>query len=243
LGDNEASRFVLSTLREEGVDMRHVVRQARANPVRSIVVVNEKDHGRTILYDANQVVGAAPNRPAKGVILSSRVLLVDRFGTEGMVRAARIARSAGIPVVGDFESINARCVPELVGLTDHLIVSEGFALRLTDATAASEAVVRLMRSDRAVAVVTCGAKGGWYWSRDADTVRRFAAFRVKTVDTTGCGDVFHGAYAAALAKGLPLAERLRIASAAAAVKSTGRGGQGAIPTWAQLQRMLVSAHK
>jgi sugar/nucleoside kinase (ribokinase family) len=50
------------------------------------------------------------------------------------------------------------------------------------------------------------------------------------VDTTGCGDVFHGAYASALARGLGLAERVRFASAAAALKATRHGGQAGIPT-------------
>jgi sugar/nucleoside kinase (ribokinase family) len=53
---------------------------------------------------------------------------------------------------------------------------------------------------------------------------------VTVVDTTGCGDVFHGAYAAGLSRGLALPERIRFASAAAALKARGRGGQAGIPT-------------
>ena len=43
---------------------------------------------------------------------------------------------------------------------------------------------------------------------------------MNVVDTTGCGDVFHGAYAWALARGIDIPERIRLASAAAAVKAT-----------------------
>jgi sulfofructose kinase len=46
---------------------------------------------------------------------------------------------------------------------------------------------------------------------------------VQTVDTTGCGDVFHGAYAAALAQGATLCERVRLATAATGLKATLRG--------------------
>jgi len=52
---------------------------------------------------------------------------------------------------------------------------------------------------------------------------------VDVVDTTGCGDVFHGAYAAALAEGRDLADRVGFASAAAALKATRAGGQAGIP--------------
>ena len=49
------------------------------------------------------------------------------------------------------------------------------------------------------------------------------------MDTTGCGDVFHGAYAAALSEGLDLAARIRLASATAALSATHSGGQAGIP--------------
>jgi len=58
------------------------------------------------------------------------------------------------------------------------------------------------------------------------------------VDTTGCGDVFHGAYAASLARRLPLGERLRFASAAAALKATRPGGQAGIPDLQAVARFL-----
>ena len=62
--------------------------------------------------------------------------------------------------------------------------------------------------------------------------------RVTVVDTTGCGDVFHGAYAAGLAQGLDLADAIRLASAAAALKATQRGGQAGIPTRAAVDSFL-----
>jgi sugar/nucleoside kinase (ribokinase family) len=58
------------------------------------------------------------------------------------------------------------------------------------------------------------------------------------VDTTGCGDVFHGAYASALARGLSLAERVRFAAAAAALKATRPGGQAGIPTRPEVEAFL-----
>ena len=81
---------------------------------------------------------------------------------------------------------------------------------------------------RTAVVVTCGAEGCWFL--DADTLDRpqhQPAFAVHVVDTTGCGDVFHGAYAAGLAERLDLPARVRLAAATAALKATQPGSQRA----------------
>jgi len=88
--------------------------------------------------------------------------------------------------------------------------------------------------------VTCGAKGCYYvTSENPAAPRHQPAFKVQAVDTTGCGDVFHGAYAAALARGMSAPDRIRFAAAAAALKATQSGGaQGGIPTLAQTLRLI-----
>src|SRR5262249_32471588 len=99
--------------------------------------------------------------------------------------------------------------------------------------------VKLWTAGRAAVVVTCGAEGCWYVSaahpREA---RHQSAFSVPVMDTTGCGDVFHGAYSAGLVRNLDLAERLRFATAAAALKATQRGGQAGAPTSAAVESFL-----
>jgi sulfofructose kinase len=90
-----------------------------------------------------------------------------------------------------------------------------------------------------VVAVTAGAKGCWFAeSKSPDHVEHQAAFPVQVIDTTGCGDVFHGAYAAALAQGHALRERFRIAAAAAALKATAPGGQAGTPNQLQLTEFL-----
>ena len=69
--------------------------------------------------------------------------------------------------------------------------------------------------------------------------RHFPAYAVDLVDTTGCGDVFHGAYAAALSQGEDLPRRVALASAAAALKATRRGGQAGIPYRQAVEEFLA----
>ncbi len=137
------------------------------------------------------------------MIRAARVLFVDHYGVEGMTRAARIARTAGLPVVADLERDEFPGFDGLLELVDHLIVSRAFAARRTGRDDPAAAVRRLGSPGRCVVVVTCGDEGCWYREEGSDAVHQ-PAYRVPVVDTTGCGDVFHGAYAAALARGLDL---------------------------------------
>jgi sugar/nucleoside kinase (ribokinase family) len=208
-----------------------------------VVVVDETHRTRNIFYDTQQVLGADPQLPEKTVILSARVLLVDRFGLPGMIRAARLAQAAGIHVVADFEGGTRTHLQELLELCDHLILPERFACHLTGAATAAAATLKLWRKDRVVVICTCGAQGCWVLASPGRVPRHLPAFRVKAVDTTGCGDVFHGAYAAALARGMEVTDRVFFASAAAALKATQRGGQAGIPTLQKVQSFLKQSRR
>jgi sugar/nucleoside kinase (ribokinase family) len=239
LGDDELSQFVVDRLRQEGIDVAAVRRQAGARPIHSVVIVDESRQTRTIFYDLDGVIGAQPDWPETEAIRSARVLFVDHFGVEGMIRAAQLARAAGVPVVADFESDMMPQFPELLALVDHLVLSQEFAAKLTGLTDPARAAQSLWTNDRSAVIITCGAEGCWCrGSENASLVRHYPAFAVQAVDTTGCGDVFHGAYAAALADGVDLHGRVRFASAAAGLKATRRGGQVGIPTRSAVEAFL-----
>lgn len=231
LGHDELSQFVAEVFRREGIDLAHAVWQEHAKPVHSVIIVDLTTHTRNIFFHLGARTGAAPDAPSEEVIRSSRVLFADHHGLPGMVRAARIAHEAGIPVVADFERIGGGGFEELLQLTDHLIVSREFAEGFARDVPVGEALRQIRRFAQQTVVVTCGAEGCWYLGEEVVEPMHHPAFKVKVVDTTGCGDVFHGAYAAALAKGLSLTERIRIASATAALKATHHGGQKGIPDW------------
>ena len=87
--------------------------------------------------------------------------------------------------------------------------------------------------------LTAGAAGCWYLSADVPgQLAHQPAFRVEVADTTGCGDVFHGAYAFGLARGWNVAERMRFAAATAALKAEQTGGQAGIPTFDRVNAFL-----
>lgn len=242
LGDDELSRFVIDCLEQEGIDLAHRVRQSDARPAHSTIIVDESHKTRTIFSSLGGAIGADPQRPAAELIRSAAVLLVDHHGLEGTLRATRIAREAGVQVVADFERHPGPPFAELLAMVDHLVISERFARELAGDSIrpANELPAMLWTPARRAVVVTCGANGGWYRGDGANGIARpYPAFSVEVVDTTGCGDVFHGAYALAVAEGQDLAQRVRFASAAAALKASQRGGQAGCPSRAVVDRFLA----
>jgi sulfofructose kinase len=242
LGDDDHSRFVIERFGEEGVDVAHLRRLPDARPVRSTILVDQTRQTRTILFDLNGVVRVDGDWPPEEVIRAATVLLVDNCGVEGMIRAARIAREAGIAVVADFENAEDSQFPQLLALADHLILSRDFALKLTGQRDPGSAVQSLWAAGRKAVVITCGKEGCWYASDEEPAIRYHQpALTVEVVDTTGCGDVFHGAYAAALVRGQAVADATRFASVAAGMKAGRRGGQAGIPTRAVVEAGVANA--
>ena len=227
---------VADDLIREGVSLAHAPSQPQAQVVHSVIIVGRDTGSRNIFFDAGGMVGAHDSLPAEELIGAAKVLFIDHCGMRGNLRAARAARAGGVPIVADFEDATAPGFHEVLELVDHLVLSEGFALRLTRAATPAEAALALWRPDRAAVIVTCGPEGCWSVSpQRQDAARHHPAFAVKATDTAGCGDVFHGAYAACLARGDELARRIRFASAAAALKAR----DGGIPWRAAIEQFLA----
>ncbi|MBV9997914.1 MAG: hypothetical protein JO015_02265 [Verrucomicrobia bacterium] len=247
LGRDELSRVVEENFRREGVDVSLAPRDPAARVVYSLIVVAAATGSRNVFFQTNGRIGAHESLPGEAVLRSARVLFLDQYGMAGNLRAARIARSAGVAVVADLEDDTDPRFNELLALVDHVILSEAFGRKITGATSPQTALERLWATDhlwdmdRQAVVMTCGAGGIWF--SGTDRVPRYQpAFRVPAVDTTGCGDVFHGAYAAALIQGMPLAQRISFAAAAAALKATKPGGQRGIPTRGEVEGLLAASN-
>lgn len=240
LGHDELSGFVERALREEGVDLSHVVRHDDARPAHSVIIVSSTEGTRNIFFDVSARTGADDALPAEEIILASRVLFLDDYNTPGNLRALDVARRARIPVVADIERDNLPGFEAVVAGVDHLVLSAALAWRLTGESDAPRAIEKLWTSARATVVLTDGARGCWCRSTEASGIHHQPAFAVDVVDTTGCGDVFHGVYAAALALGTGVQDRIHLAAAAAALKATQAGGQRGIPHLDQIREFLKS---
>ncbi len=239
LGDDELSRFTLLEFEREGVDCSLIVRRAEARPTNSTVIVDRSTAQRTILYSNARVVELASEEIKEDLIASCQVLLVDHTMARAGLQAAALARAQRIPVVGDVEREAEPSLLNLMRQIDHLIVSMRFAGRVTGEREPEGMVRALSGPDRACCVVTGGERGCWYSEHGGD-VHHLPALRVQAVDTTGCGDVFHGAYAACLAQGESAHTALQVATVAAGLKATQPGGRSGIPDRATIDQVLAA---
>lgn len=240
LGDDELSDFIRENFRTEGIDTSHVDASRKSRPIHSTIVVDESAGTRAILFQMPDDLAFGGEWPPRSVIQSARVLFVDHYDAERTLRAATIARASDIPVVADFERDEGPRFADLLDVADHLILSRTFAHKITGESEPSAMIARLWNHGRSTVVVTCGEDGCWHADSSNPAVH-LPAFRVKALDTTGCGDVFHGAYAASLARGESIDRRIACASAAAAIKATSLGGQAGIPTLSEVEAFLKGA--
>ena len=238
LGEDERSAFILQTFRREGVDCSQIRIRPEARPICAFVIVEQPTGRRSILFSHEGFMPPGPDQVTGELIGSCKVLFVDHTVLPAGTRAARLARQLGIPVVADIEPVNdLSSLSEFIAAVDHLIIGIELARQLTGQSDPQAIVSALSCPERVCTVVTAGDQGCWYSER-CGPVKSFPAFSLPVVDTTGCGDVFHGAYAAALSRSEPIDYAIQAATAAAGIKTTKAGGQPGIPDLETVQLFL-----
>lgn len=244
LGRDEQSQFARREMMKEKINLRHLhISTKHFPPVHSFVVVDTQNHTRNVFSHRAVPFRVPANWPPREVIEASRVLFVDHSDVPAMIRATRIARKAGIPVVADFERVSDPRFNELLGLIDHLILPRKLAFQLSGETKPQKVLRKLWEgSERAFLGVTFGKEGCWFIeASEPGKIKHQPIFEVDVLDTTGCGDVFHGAYALALSQSLQASERVRLATGVSALQATKLGAQAGVPTLRELNRFLQLA--
>jgi sulfofructose kinase len=235
VGDDSAGAALRTALMRHGVDLSGLAVIAGARTLRAAVIVDRSGE-RSIFVDRNGLPSDAAYLPTDD-LAGTAVLLADSRWPEGSELALKRARDAGIPCVLDADGGNSAMLARLAALADHVVFSdEG----LTDFVGEGEIEARLQRAAErlgGIVAVTCGAAGSLWWIDGK--VSPVGAFRVDARDTTGCGDVFHGAYALGLAEAMPPLIAARFASAAAAAKAARGMGWDGMPDRKLINSMML----
>ena len=242
-GDNDLSKFIAAALKHHGVDTSPIRYDQAGGPYHSIIVVDGAGH-RNVFYDpALYRVVPASDLP-EALIQSSRLVLLDHLTEPSLVPVAEMVRRVGVPILSDIEG-QSESAMSLAALTDYLIVPKAFALWASNAPDPRDACAFLARTPRQATVITDGSNGCFFSAGANPEVRHFPAFAVAAVDTNGCGDTFHGAFALAVARDLAIEEAITFASAAAALKAMAAGGQrrgwDVLPTLDEVFQFLQAA--
>ncbi|MBB3897970.1 PfkB family carbohydrate kinase [Roseococcus suduntuyensis] len=219
LGDDANGAMLLAALAAEGVatDAVRVIPGA-VSPVSAVLVdaVGE----RAILGYRGEHLSVDPAWLPLDALAQAGALLCDPRWHEGAVSALAAAEAANLPSVLDAERSETRILLDLVPRARHAIFSVPGLMNFAPGARPADGLRRaLAEGVTEVAAVTRGEKGVLWLTRGQRTPREMPAFQVAATNTTGAGDVFHGAYALAIAEGRPVEAALRFANAAGALRA------------------------
>jgi sugar/nucleoside kinase (ribokinase family) len=227
VGADSWGQAQLSSLKEENLELHVRVVEGAASQA-AIILLEEGVGERTILWRRDPALQYPVAELRRDLIISGRILHLDGCDSPAALQAARWARDAGIPVIIDIDEIYDDSTHELLRLVDYLIAGSGFAedpRELVD------------RYGCAVVGITRGAEGAVFFNRGE--LIQSPAFKVPVADTTGAGDVFHGAFIYGLLQHWDLEEVIRFAHAVAAMKCMHIGARRGIPTLAEVREFLT----
>jgi sulfofructose kinase len=235
VGADDWGRAQLESLRAEGLELH--VREVEGAPTQMAMILLEEGVGeRTILWRRDPRLKYPVEELRREMIVGARILHLDGCDTTAALQAARWARDAGIPVVIDIDEVYDDSTHELLRLVDYLIAGSDFARR-DDGDDRDDALRRLAdRYGCPVVGITRGAEGAMFV--DHGQIIRSPAFRVPVADTTGAGDVFHGAFIYGVLQNWNLPDIIRFSHAVAAMKCMQIGARRGIPTLSEVKDFL-----
>ena len=236
VGDDPAGRAVLDGLTDEGVDTR-LVSRAVSTPTPFSTIVVSADGARTVFNHTPAHVFDRPCPPLDQAPIDA--VLTDCRWPAGTEVALRPAQTIGVPSVVD---VDRRITdPEtrrmVFELGTHLVFSEDALCATTGCASSTDGLRALAQQTGAHVSVTLGERGVQWL--DGDVVKSIEAFVVDVVDTAAAGDVFHGAFALALAEGLDEPAGFRFAAAAAALKCARPGARAGMPDRPAVDELVV----
>ncbi|MBY5521490.1 sugar kinase [Rhizobium leguminosarum] len=238
VGNDAIGERIIADLSESGIDTSGMLRVEGARSAIATILVD--DHGERLIvpfYDAGLHETVKP--VTRQDVSSFDAVLVDVRWPKLALRTLLAAREAGKPAILDGDVAGDGVIEMLAPAASHIVFSQPAAERLAGAAELVKVVGLLKRKfEQAFISVTAGENGCFWFDDRTGEIAHLAAPKVRAVDTLAAGDIFHGAFALAVAEGLPIEETMRWASMAAALKCQVFGGRTGAPSRAEVRNGL-----
>jgi sulfofructose kinase len=226
VGDDERGRIQLDSLRDSGINLDDVEVRVNCPNQTAYILIDRTTGERTVLWQRNDCLRLDPASITAEKIAGARLLHIDGHDT---------------PVTVDVDTIYHgfdRVLPHV----DYLVASSEFPVQWTNERDPLRALEMIQEEFRIpVAAMTLGAHGAL--ARIHGRFIYSPAFVVNCVDTTGAGDVFHGAFCYAVLQNMPMRETLEFSNAMAAMNCTELGARGGICTIEVARAMMKRAER
>ena len=241
VGDDERGRIQLDSLQSAGIDLRHIQIREGCASQSAYIVVDEETGERTIFWRRDDCLRIDPGQIHEDQITCARLLHIDGHDTPAVERAASIAKAAGIPVTVDVDTIYEG-FDRVLPLVDYLVASSEFPGRWTGEQDPFRALELIQAEHKMkVAAMTLGSRG--VLALAEGRYHYSPGFVVNCLDTTGAGDVFHGAFCYGVLEAYSLQETLEFANAMAALNCRALGARGGIASAREARELMASAER
>lgn len=241
VGDDERGRVQMASLRESGINLDDVEQRANCPNQTAYILIDQSTGERTVLWRRDDCLRLEAESITPEKILGAKLLHIDGHDTAAVAKAAKIARGAGMPVTVDVDTIY-QGFEEVLPHVTHLVTSSEFPVQWTRERDPFHALQMIQDAYRIpVAAMTLGAHGAL--ARVDGKFVYSPAFVVNCADTTGAGDVFHGAFCYAVLQHMPMRETLEFANAMAALNCTALGARGRIAAIEDAKLLMSRAER
>ena len=230
VGDDQYGKAIVDDFKKYGVNCSRVKIDKGKQSANSFVLCNTAKGSRTCVYSLGTL--SEPNyeeSELEDILSSASVLHLDGYHHDLAMRAAKIVHKNGGIVSLDAGTIRDQ-IEDFLNVSDWIIASEEFALKITKKENAEDACHELAKKyDSSITAVTCGKRGGVFKSKDMSG--SYPIYDVEVVDSNGAGDVFHGAFIAAILNGFDLKKSCCFASGVSSLKCEKKGARAGVPTF------------
>jgi sulfofructose kinase len=241
LGDDERGLMQLESLRASGVNLDDIEIRTNCPNQTAYILVDQTTGERTVLWHRDECLRIDPASLTANKIAGARLLHIDGHDTSAVSCAAEIARQHQIPVTVDVDTIYPgfdRVLPNV----DYLVASSEFPSRWTREPDPFRALTMIQDEyGMRVAAMTLGADGSL--ARVEGRFHYSPGFVVDCIDTTGAGDVFHGAFCYAVIESMPVREALEFSNAMAALNCSALGARGHIASVVEARAFMSNAER
>ncbi len=236
LSDDNGGKFLKEDFEKYGVNTDFIDVKSGYRTFASVLWLCADTTTRTCVFDKGDLPALELSEVQKQAVRDAEILMVDGNEMDAAVAAAKIARESGTKVLYDCGGLYEG-VERLLEYTDIMIPSEEFSLGHTGCATVEEAAKKLYETYHPqVVVITQGKKGGIIY--DGKEVVAYPIYPAVVVDSNGSGDVFHGAFAAAIAKGYDYLKCCHFSSAVSGLKCTGVGARESVPDFESTKKYL-----
>ena len=230
VGDDDFGKQIRNFLVAENIDTTGLVVRPQRQSQFAFIVSEPSLARRTIFWQRPTGEELKPDEINTDILLQSSALHIDGLYTEACLWACRRAKDAGIPVILDAGTLRDG-MTDIIRLSDCVVTSEVFSNAFSETH--PDTCLKLAGMGVKLAGVTLGSKG-YIALADGRWIQK-DAYRVKAIDTTGCGDAFHAGLTYGIVVGWSAEQSLDLGAWAAAMVSTKMGGRTGIPSLIELK--------